>query len=190
LCLSCRRNASSPSRASRLCLTLSAGGRTRADLAVLQLPHHVGLVPGRLLNLHCIHRYVYAPPGFPHQDTVAQTMTYKWPLWLCLRKQGTLPASPLSTEEGGRFYLCRVESAWYKACVLVKDAQRLASRSRVQTVTHTHTHRPRPKEAQPLSQLDIRLIRHFDSSALMVRRWRLIGYFPNHLLPRSIFATI
>jgi hypothetical protein len=40
------------------------------------------------------------------------------------------------------------------------------------------------KEARPLSHaLDIRLIQHFDSSALgLVRRWLLIGYFPIHLL--------
>ena len=38
---------------------------------------------------------------------------------------------------------------------------------------------PQPKDAQPLSQLDIRLILHFDSSAHgLVRRWLLIGYFP------------
>jgi hypothetical protein len=49
---------------------------------------------------------------------------------------------------------------------------------------HTHlspvTLCPQPKEAQPLSQLDTRSIQHFDSTAcgLMVRRWRLIGYFP------------
>jgi hypothetical protein len=35
---------------------------------------------------------------------------------------------------------------------------------------------PQPKEAQPLSQLDIRLLQHFDSSALVVWRWCLTGY--------------
>jgi hypothetical protein len=35
-----------------------------------------------------------------------------------------------------------------------------------------------------VSRSDIRLIQHLDSSALgLVRRWRLIGYFPIHLLP-------
>jgi hypothetical protein len=33
-----------------------------------------------------------------------------------------------------------------------------------------------------VSRFDIRLIQHFDSSALgLVRRWLLIGYFPIHL---------
>jgi hypothetical protein len=48
---------------------------------------------------------------------------------------------------------------------------------------------PQPNEAQPLSQLEIRIIRHFDSSALMFRRWRLTGYFPilyYPLLERSL----
>ena len=36
----------------------------------------------------------------------------------------------------------------------------------------------------PVSRSDIRLIQHLDSSAHgLVRRWRLIGYFPIHLFP-------
>jgi hypothetical protein len=34
-----------------------------------------------------------------------------------------------------------------------------------------------------VSRSDIRLIRHFDSSALMVRRWRLIGFSPSYITP-------
>jgi hypothetical protein len=39
---------------------------------------------------------------------------------------------------------------------------------------------PQPKEAQPLSQLDIQFISHFDSSALWFEgpEAALIGYFP------------
>jgi hypothetical protein len=37
-----------------------------------------------------------------------------------------------------------------------------------------------------VSRSDIRLIQHLDSSAHgLVRRWRLIGYFPIHVLPSS-----
>jgi hypothetical protein len=36
-----------------------------------------------------------------------------------------------------------------------------------------------------VSRSDIRLLQYFDCSALgLVRRWRLIGYFPIHLLPQ------
>ena len=40
---------------------------------------------------------------------------------------------------------------------------------------------PQPKEAQPLSQLDIRLIQYIFTPrlcGLMARRWLLIGHFP------------
>jgi hypothetical protein len=38
-----------------------------------------------------------------------------------------------------------------------------------------------------VSRSDIRLIQHLDSSAHgLVRRWRLIGYFPIHLLPPTV----
>jgi hypothetical protein len=48
----------------------------------------------------------------------------------------------------------------------------------------THGHQSAAKgSSTTVSRSDIRLIQHFDSSALgLVRRWRLIGYFPNHLL--------
>jgi hypothetical protein len=42
-----------------------------------------------------------------------------------------------------------------------------------------------------VSRSDFRLIQHLDSSALgLVRRWRLIGYFPIHVNPQILSSDI
>jgi hypothetical protein len=46
---------------------------------------------------------------------------------------------------------------------------------------------PEGESSTTVSRSDIRLMQHFGSSALgLVRRKRLIGYFPTHLLPLKV----
>jgi hypothetical protein len=51
----------------------------------------------------------------------------------------------------------------------------------------THEQRSAAKgSSTTVSRSDIRLIQHLDSSALgLVRRWRLVGYFPTHVVERG-----